>query len=111
MKPDDEQELQNDKIVELLNEINACKQGELERNNFGKANMLGRCYELLKTLHITNTERGRDLRMITEHKRLHFAGQAMQSLISRSYVSDIVEGDIPVHAFSMADSMIKQSLL
>ncbi len=103
MKSKEEQELQHDKIVELLNEISSCKQGELERNNFGKANMLGRCYELLKTLHITNTERGKDLRMITDHKRLHFAGQAMQALI----ISDGVMGDTVAEAFMIADSMVK----
>jgi negative regulator of replication initiation len=74
---DEEQKLQGDKVVELLNEISAVKQSLLKTNDFGQANMLGRCYETIKTLHIINTEAVRENRLLTDHHRLYFAGQAM----------------------------------
>jgi hypothetical protein len=109
---EDEQKLQSQKIVELLNEITLSKQGLIEKKDFKTANQLGRCYEIISSLHVANTEAIRDNRLLTDHKRLNFAGQAMQAMIIREsgdknklpfhlYYEDIVRS-----AFNIADSMV-----
>ncbi len=105
MNEEEEQELQGAKVVELLNEISLNKPFLIEKKNFLIANMLGRCYDMLTNLHITNTETVRENRLLTDHKRLHFAGMAMQALIA----SDGVMNDTVKEAYLLADSMVEHS--
>ncbi len=102
MTPEVEENLQTEKVVELLNEITGSKQYLIEKNDFGVANLLGRCYEMVKNLHITNTEISRENRAITDHRRNIWAGLAMQGLLAK----DGEQFDTPKQAFSLADNMV-----
>ncbi len=103
---EEERELHAQHVADLLNKIGDIKrQAVEEKSHFYVASTLGRCCEMIKTLHITNTEISRDNRLLTDHKRLLFAGLAMQSLL-------VVNKDDCIQttcekAFGIADNMVK----
>ncbi len=103
---DEGQRLQGVAITELLNEISDLKrQAVEEQSHFYVANILGKCHETVKRLHIVNTEIVRENKAINDNRRLHFAGQAMQALIQR-YGNN---ADIMEDAFAIATDMVTES--
>ncbi len=101
----DEQTLQSDKVVELLNEIAGHRRYATEKNDFGIANLLHRCYEMLKNMQVVNADAVRENRSMSDHHRTHFAGLAMQSLLIAN--KDICVGTTVEDAFGIADEMVK----
>ena len=107
MTSEEELKLQGDKVVELLNEITASKQYLIEKNDFGQANMLGRITEMIKCLHIVNVETTKENLALSDSLRLHYAGQAMQGLLSGN--EEFIGYPLLTvkQAFSIADNMVK----
>lgn len=105
-----EKELEAQRIAYLLNDVECLKQEFIDAgkfssklNRFYVANILGKCYENIKRLHITNVDTVRENENLTDHRRWVFAGQAMQALIA----SDGVMADTTQEAFLIADNMVK----
>lgn len=110
MIKEEELKLETQRIAVFLNDIDRLKADFLdinkdttEINQFFVANMLGKCYENIKRLHVINMETIRENEALADHRRWVLAGQAMAALIT----SDGVCHDTEVEAFKLADSMVK----
>ena len=100
---------EGERVALLLNDIELLKQEFIDAttksskiNQFYVANILGKCYENIKRLHIINMETIRENEKLADHRRMVFAGQAMQGLIT----SDGIIVDTVREAFLIADSMV-----
>ncbi len=102
MTYEEEQRLHADHVVGLLNEISSCGH---EQDEIGLSNLLGRCREMIKTLHVINIEAMRENRAMSDHHRTHFAGMALQALIGRTHEDGTVDVLIE-HAYTIADKMV-----
>ncbi len=107
MTPEEELKLQGDMVTGLLNKISDLKrQAVEEQSHFYVANVLGECYEVIKSLHIISVQTAKENLKLTDHKRLYFAGKALQGLLAganpeQGYCCNIVE-----EAFQIADNMV-----
>ncbi len=103
MTTEEELKLQGDHVTELLNKISGLsKQAKEEHSHFYVAKILGECYGLIKNMHIVSVEVAKENLAITDNRRLHFAGQAMQGLIA----NDGLMVDTVHQAFLLADEMV-----
>ncbi len=103
MTPEEELKLQGDQVTELLNKISGLKQQAMEEHShFYVANILGRCYEMIKVLHIQSVQTIKENLNISNNRRLHYAGQALNGLLaSNGLMFDTVD-----QAYRLADEMV-----
>ncbi len=102
---EEELKLEGQRVADLLNNISGLQQQAIEENShFYVANILGKCYETIKTLHIINMETIRENELLRDHKRWEIAAKAMQEYLHMMDASEFCL--IPKAAFTLADNMV-----
>ena len=102
-----EVELQNEQVKSLLNKLEILQSISRREGEYELANTLGAVHCWLQTLNRESVELVRENTALHDQQRSHYAGLAMQGIISRCVKADILDVDkLTESAFSIADTMV-----
>jgi hypothetical protein len=102
----DECKLKEQIITDLISDLQEMKRGMVDKEHYEDASVMEKSSNLLRDLHIINTECLREIRAIKQSLKHHFAGLAMQGLIADSG-GQYKDSEVVINAYAIADAMVK----